>query len=271
MRRAVWVAVAMSAALEGCTSVPDHTNPWLGYKYGSSCLTGTVSDCFDALRDTNVAWSYYTALGVEDPDHYELGNWLGDYGFPPNGVDAHAIYANLADLQFGRDMNCVQSGQKTSCYVVNYGPPPFGPGSGSWPDVTGALHDALNFGTPFGTVAMVYDAARSEPNQVSFFAFGDKEEATADGGTFTRHNALLYSAALDSEGLKSVPRMCMACHGGTYDTSSNTATGAKFLPFDVFSFRYPNEAGYSFDEQQEALRKLNAAVAETNPGSPFET
>src|SRR5262245_34151516 len=62
--------------------------------------------------------------------------------------------------------------------------------------------------------------------------------------------------------------MCMACHGGTY-TSANDVMGSRFLPFDVFSFRYPDAAGWSFDEQQERLRKLNAIVASTDPGPPI--
>src|SRR5262249_22445110 len=54
---------------------------------------------------------------------------------------------------------------------------------------------------------------------------------------------LALAAALDREGFKSVPQMCMACHGGDYDTQTHEAQGASFLPFDVFSFLYSQKPG----------------------------
>jgi hypothetical protein len=181
MRRLVWisVAVAVSALVMGCNPLPDHGDAWLSYKYSFSC--GSYSDC-SVIANTDPAFSYYLGLGVADPNNYTLDMWLNENGFPGFGaVDAHAIFANLADLQFGRKMNCLQSGQKIACYVINYGQPPVVKDAnhggilvpnGSWPDITGALNDAINDNTPFGTVAMVYDPNISGPNKVAFYAFG---------------------------------------------------------------------------------------------------
>lgn len=153
-------------------------------------------------------------------------------------------------------------GQKIACYVTNYGHPPaiffrsIWQANGSWPDITDALNAAQDRNNPFGTVAMIYDPSKSGANQVSFYAFDLLGNLLAD-------------PALDGEGPKNVPRMCMACHGGTYDSVSNSATGASFLPFDPFNFRFPKNPSLTFDAQQESLRKLNALVLTTNPNQPI--
>jgi hypothetical protein len=46
-------------------------------------------------------------------------------------------------------------------------------------------------------------------------------------------------------------------------------TGASFLPFDPFNFRYPTDPAHTFDAQQESIRQLNALVLATNPNQPI--
>src|SRR5690349_16739779 len=79
----------------------------------------------------------------------------------------------------------------------------------------------------FGTVAMVYDPNGLGPyypgEYVGFYAFGKADD---DGDS-----PLIRSVALDGEGPKTVPGLCMNCHsggdhGGLYHSNS-------FLPFDV--------------------------------------
>lgn len=276
MRRAVWITLALAVAplLAGCPGVPGHETAWLSAKYSADC--GAHDDaCSTQLSDAGRAYWYYVRVGVPDPDTYTFDMWLTDSGFAGGSPVARAVYGNLADLQFGRDMNCTQSDQRIACYVLNFGYPPLRPGPDGrpepdprWPDITFALAEAVRPGLPLGAVAMIYDPGK-EPGPVSFYAFGDRFiDPDGDGVGETRSNALLYRVALDQEGEKSVPRMCMACHGGTYNTDIDTVTGAAFLPFDVFSFRFSDKPGFTFDEQQEELRKLNALVAATHPGQP---
>jgi hypothetical protein len=78
---------------------------------------------------------------------------------------------------------------------------------------------------------------------------------------------LAKSAALDSEGNKLVPQMCMACHGGTYINVTDQALGGSFLPFDVFTFLYSQKPGLTLNDQQEQFRQLNLLVKRTNPNS----
>lgn len=260
-------ALAATAFMAGCTTVPGHDNAWLSYKFATNCGSWQYPNCPSLNADVTAAINYYQGLGISSPDTYTLAMWQAANGFPAGAhPDAHAIYANLGDLQIGRDMNCLTSGSRVACYVTNYGPlPSWQPGGVSgnswhtfdaWPNITRALQDAITTFQPLGTVAMVYDPSISGPNQVSFYAF--------DAG-----GPLLYKANLDGEGPKSVPRMCMACHGGTYDANSDTASGSSFLPFDVFYFRFSANTGYTFEDQQEPLRKLNAIVASTNPNQPI--
>jgi hypothetical protein len=92
----------------------------------------------------------------------------------------------------------------------------------------------------------------TRPQLVRFYVYGP------DG-------SLAPAAALDREGNKLVPQMCMACHGGIYDNATDQALGASFLPFDVFSFLYSQKSGLTLNDQQEQFRQLNLLVKRTNP------
>ena len=181
--------------------------------------------------------------------------------------DAHAVYGNLGDLQIGRDMNCLKSANgNIACYVTNYGPPPFVDGlvnpewispTGEFPGLTQGIEDAIARRGPFATVAMVYNrsaAINQSPNAVTFFVFDGDDN-------------LVGSPALDGEGGKTNPRMCMACHGGTYDSVTHSVTGAQFLPFDMFYFEHSSQPGRTLNDQDqlEGYRKLNGLVNDTAP------
>jgi Bacterial Ig domain len=164
------------------------------------------------------------------------------------GGEIRGIYFNNGDLQLGRDMHCIpiNGGPDAACYVTNFGFSVFGGPQGQ-PD--GAIHDAIHNGAPLASVAMEYRAADA-PNAVKFFVFANND-------------ALLNAVALDSEGPKNVPHLCLACHGGTFH--NNNAENALFLPFDVFSFLYDQVEGNTLAAQQESFRKLNNLVKQTNP------
>ncbi|HXH65695.1 MAG TPA: hypothetical protein VNI81_00745 [Candidatus Limnocylindrales bacterium] len=281
MRCTKWITLSLFAVvafLAGCGDVPDHSDAWLSFKYGFHC--GDASHC-PGLSDFDETDRYYQTLGIADPHNYVFEQWLSDNGFVDGAQVVRGAYANLGDLQIGRDMNCVTTGTKTACYVENKGPVPalfsgdLTDGGGDWPDITLALQEVdgtFSAVHPFATVAMVYDSAITGPNQVSFYVF---QQACGGDPQVCGRNLLTELARLDGDNnkeavLKSVPRMCMACHGGTYDTNSHTATGSSFLPFDVFFFRYSGKDGFTFDDQAESFRKLNAMVAATKPTAAIQ-
>lgn len=193
------------------------------------------------ISDTREATEYYTTISAPPT----LNQWKSTYGFS-GADDTTAIYYNAGDLGFGREMHCRKHGADVACYVVNHGLGPGGP-------VQPSIADAIANRNSLPTVAMVYhDARNGSPNDVTFYVYDQA-------------GALVNGVALDSEGDKFMPTMCLACHGGYYDWTSNAVIGGNFLPFDTESFRYSPQPGYTFADQQEKFRHLNALVRATKP------
>ncbi len=199
---------------------------------------------------TTEAGEYYSTVGAT-PGKSDLTKWKTANGFPSQGAAADEVraeYFNAQDLNLGRDTHCRQTSPgHLACYQNNSGPPPGQPG---FPDAQAALNDMVTGKPPFATVAMDQEAN----GNVNFYAYKD------DG-------QLVPAVVLDNEGPKAMPNVCTACHGGRYDATSNTVSGASFLPFDVFGFVYATAPGFSLNDQQENFRKLNALVKSTNPNS----
>ncbi len=192
------------------------------------------------------AGQYYAAIGA--PATFNA--WKSAYGFPGAG-DVTAIYYNAGDLGFGREMHCRKNGSGTTytvaCYVVNHG-------LGAATPVDFALEAALTGQHNLPVVAMTYSRALDGlADDVKFYIY----DAVS--------GARLNSVPLDSEGEKFAPQMCLACHGGIYDSVGNNVYNANFLPFDAASFQYSGQAGYTLADQQEELRRFNAFVKDTNP------
>lgn len=214
------------ATLSIANAFPPNSSPWLSRP---------------GLSDNTEATEYYTTLGAPAT----LSQWKTTYGFTDSN-DIDAIYYNAGDLGFGREMHCRKSGADAACYVVNHGLGPAGPAQ---PAVADAIANQNNL----GTVAMVYhNTQNGSPNDITFYIY-------APSGVLTT------GVSLDGEGDKFLPNMCLACHGGTYNPTSNATSDANFLPFDVESFRYSPQPGYTLADQQEAFRQLNALVRDTNP------
>ncbi|MCY1034263.1 hypothetical protein OV207_22600 [Corallococcus sp. BB11-1] len=186
-----------------------------------------------------------------------LNAFLTKYGF--GAPDLTATYYNDGDLGLGREMHCryftTPSGETgAACYVKNYaardnGKVVFGG------DSNVALQDAVARTNSFATVAMVYQPPANNPNSVQFIVYDALGARTPE-------------AVLDNTGRhKTVPNNCLSCHGvnATYDASTHTVSGASFLPFDVFSFRYSSATGFTSAAQASALRQLNNLVKRTEP------
>jgi len=268
------LCTVLALILTGC-SVPNHEKVWFSYtRFDQGC--DNLANC-SKLTDEAAASQYYRSIGAEDYNgnpYFNLEQWKQTFGYYDSTV-VRAVYGNKLDLQFGRDMNCWQPADyQVACYVSNYGPPPFTGGrenelweqialpTGVFDAVEGDIHKS------FGTVAMVYSSGGGVyKDHVAFYAFG---KADADG-----NSPLIRSVALDGEGPKTVPGMCMNCHSG--GDHGDAYHQDNFLPFDVQSFSfnagYISDSGYfhdvptdfNLDNQQEAFRQLNALVLKTNP------
>ncbi len=133
--------------------------------------------------------------------------------------------------------------------MTNYGSPTDG-----LADATTALNDAIAGHNPFATVAMDYWPL-SANNKVRFY-------------TYNAAGTLLTQAQLDTEGNKPIPGLCLSCHSGTYNASTNSVTGAKFLPFDLNAFGFASSGAFSRSGQEQAFRQLNSLLRTSETLAP---
>jgi len=192
----------------------------------------------------------------------------------PNPGESCAVYFNNGDLKFGRDMHCrvTKPNGATACYVSNFNSNTGSVGSN---DAVGAVANALAYEAsgqtspqPIATVMMEYD-----PNPADKL-FGVQFWAYNGAGAY------ISAAALDSEGAKPLPGICLGCHQGNYTVGTgNVASGAQFLPFDLDSFLdgagtlgtpFPTDASTAFVTSQQssfhALNNMISAIAQSeNP------
>lgn len=215
---------------------------------------------FISLRGTSAPAAYYTTIdptGAKDT----LTKWkTANHMNVGPGPFVNARYYNEQDLRFGRDMNCRRHlfTGKVACYVANYGDPSATPGPAAGDDPTPSLAATL---------------ARDPAGLVATVAMEFRPGASTDSVTFYAFNAAgdrVEQAILDSQGPKSMPGLCLACHGGVYDSGTNSVTGAKFLPFDLDNFKYSTTAPYTKADQQDEFRALNSIVLATRPSDAIE-
>ena len=200
---------------------------------------------------------YYAATNAP----LTLTAFKNKYGFPSGEVTA--TYYNNGDLGLGREMHCktyLASGilLSVACYVTNYSGVHDATGKGVAAfNVASStvLADAVARQHSFATVAMTYEPTGGA-NAVKFVVYG------ANG-------ARANTAQLDSTANNtSIPNNCLACHGinSSYSSASNSVSAeARFLPFDPFSFEFSTAAGFTFDDQADEIRRLNALIKYTNP------
>jgi CSLREA domain-containing protein len=220
------VLIFSAMTLSVVSAFPPNSSPWLTIK-------GTGDD--------TEAGQYYATIAAPAT----LSAWKTAYGFTGTN-DTSAIYYNGGDLGFGREMHCRKNGLDVACYVVNHGL-----GAAAPADLS--VNAAIANQNTLPVVAMVYkNALNGQPNDVSFYIYDQT-------------GARVNKVALDSEGDKYVPYLCLPCHGGDYDSFTDSVSNANFLPFDVASFKYSQQAGYTLADQQEKFRQLNSMVRDTNP------
>ena len=188
---------------------------------------------------TGLIWDGYCFIGTNSPDGLPGATPAenGNYDYPLPGAQEEALIAAV-----GPGGNYFQIG---SSLTLKYNGPP------------GRLFLRTNDNMPGNGSGAFAVYIQIQRQSVKFYVYDNQDFRT-------------NAAALDREGFKSVPQMCMACHGGVYNTQTNEAYGASFLPFDVFSFKYSQEPGLTLNDQQEQFRQLNRLVKNTNP-SPDNT
>jgi hypothetical protein len=205
---------------------------------------------------------YYASIGAPK----NLDDFKTKYGFPTDEVTA--TYYNDGDLGFGREMHCrlffAVYGFGVACYVKNFGDREK---HGAFPaDPRLALELAASGHNHFATVAMVYTPPNRD-NAIQFMVYGPENSKPG------LNEALQLNAQLDEGGEnKSIPNNCLACHGisSTVKLAANplpntpvVSEHARFLPFDMYSFKYSTIPSLSLAAQQPKFELLNLLVSLT--------
>jgi hypothetical protein len=224
-------------------------------------LTGPVGQ-FAPPNGEQIATDYYNTIDPGNATNPTLSVWWTNHGFAADGSGGtRAAYLNHNDLGFGRDMNCKKTGNDLACYVTNYGAPDQNPTNAD---------DALNqvAAKRGATVAMEYKNTESADRRVRFFVYAGGDPTTA---------GKLKFADLDGLGPKSVPHLCLVCHGGTYDSGSNNALQARFREFDLQSFKYSGGRSWDYPPSADnnslaaneltAFATLNQLVRDVQPNT----
>jgi hypothetical protein len=76
--------------------------------------------------------------------------------------------------------------------------------------------------------------------------------------------------ALDQEGPKPIPQMCMSCHGGSYHFDADRVTDASFLPFELSNLIFSQNPNFTAGAQEDKFRELNRLVTLTRPLDPTD-
>lgn len=196
--------------------------------------------------------AYYQAIGAPAT----LAQFLSTYGLDDPATPTLTYY-NLGDLATGREIRCkphtTAAGTGVACTTFNYGP--FGSAEADALDLAVTGRMAGGGKGAFANVSMVYDPPITAPNAVKFMVFN------AAG-------ALQTSAQLDTRGDNtSIPNNCINCHGsdGSYDASTHSVIGARFLPFDPSAWVFSDRAGMTRSDQEAAIRTLNQTFLAAAP------
>lgn len=234
------------------------------YSFAASNLT-ELEPGTDPVALNAATTAYYNQV---DPQGLRetLTEFQTQNGFPTNEI--HAVYANSADLGFGRDMHCRKfpasdSQDDVACYVTNYGFEPT-------PDGLDFVNAATNNG-PGATVAMEWSRIEvgtgfTPYRVVKFYVF-------AAGGA-----SRLLSIDLDGYGERPIPQLCVVCHGGdvpggtspAFPDAASVNMGSVFIPFDLSGFTILDGVVPALDKinQQLAFRRLNEEIVlATQPGA----
>jgi len=224
-------------------------------------LTGPYGQ-FAPSNGEQIATDYYNTIDPGGASFPTLASWWTGHGFNADGTGGtRAAYLNHNDLGFGRDMNCKQTGSDLACYVTNYGLPDQNPANAD----AAETQDATKRGA---TVAMEYKASEPSDFRVRFFVYAPGDPNAA---------GKLKFADLDGLGPKSVPHLCIVCHGGSYDDGANNVQYARFREFDLQSFKYSGGRSWDYPPSPDnnsltaneltAFATLNQLVRDIQPNS----
>ena len=249
---------------------------------GDEELDFTESD----IDETDYARAYYDVVDPGDA-RTTAQDFIALHGL--DTPDEHVIFRDSKDLGYGRDMYMVSypntecGGQVIAFFVRNFSVKivdgfAYGP-----VNLEAAIEEDLTH--HFGSNAIEWsrgldssagDTCSPEP-MAKFYTY--RADYSSPGAVHPR----LDRVDLDARGAKAMPQPCVSCHGGKLrplDSNGNFThahaedatnqlgdTKARLQAFEVDTFEFSEESGYTRAELEEGLRKMNLAVYCTYPES----
>jgi mono/diheme cytochrome c family protein len=217
------------------------------------------------INSVAYAEQYYRAV---DPDNERttLDAWKTKNGFD-QGHDVHVIFRDTKDLGYGRDMYARRNNDGSLAFYVNNFVVAVGEGN---PANYGPLNllaaTDQNFDYHLGSNAIEFSAIDpSDPDSekiLKFFTFSadDNQEI----------QPRITSADLDGRGIKHMPSICLACHGGNLlplnqDGSFNELSlkSAKLNQLELDSFEFMDVGEFSEENQQVGIKTINQWVRDS--------
>ncbi len=230
------------------------------FTHPTDFLTYGADGVLTNVTDSTTADAYYQAI---DPGNKKafFGDWLAQNGINLADPNTYTLagYFNAIDLGFGRRMIVSKDG--TAWAVTNHR----------------TADDAVNDVNPIAAVTMEYKPDATTGTSFTKFYVYDRGHQVVNPATGLLDNPRVNKADLDGGGAKSVPGLCLVCHGGR--NPANVAAGqpypnpggnvhAHFLPFDLDALQYSSNPSFTRAAQQDTFRKLNQSVLNievTNP------
>jgi hypothetical protein len=187
-----------------------------------------------------------------------------------------AVFGDLADLYRGRRVGCVQRGtgaaSSTFCWASTAPHDALAIFGGADPVSLDPVNDArVSFSaqTRYDNVSVIVQT----PQETHFLVLGGRPCRFVGSGYDCTNGGLRGKPDihLDSQGPRSVPHVCLACHGGRFDPATGRVTGATLLALDPSGFGFSDPISISSipgsprSRQEENIRLINLAVF-TSPG-----
>jgi hypothetical protein len=220
------------------------------------------------ISSATYAQAYYDAVDPQQ-ERNTLEKWKQRNGFYDNDPAiriTHIVFRDALDLGYGRDMYVLKnSNTGRMAFMVNNYIVALQPGS------------SVNYGPLNVDAAISGDKRYFKGTNAIEFSPANEDSTSPNGSmkitkffTFDTSGNRLTSADLDGRGVKHMPGMCWACHGGqTMPLDENgkfqaiSLRSAKYNILGVAEFDYSLQDGYHRDQMEDDFRLVNSYVKES--------
>ncbi|MES2917561.1 MAG: hypothetical protein V4729_02970 [Pseudomonadota bacterium] len=231
--------------------------------------TGLLDLPLTPISSASYAQAYYDAVDPEE-ERETLEGWKtrnGFYANDPANTITHVVFRDALDLGYGRDMYVLRNSNtgRTAFFVNNY-IVALQPGA------------ATNYGPLNVDAAIAQDLRYFKGSNAIEFSPADEDNPGDTNGsmkitkffTYDVAGKRLTSADLDGRGVKHMPGMCWACHGGqtlplTPDNKfqPQSLRSAKLNILGVADLEFSLQDGFHRDQLEDRLRLMNSYVKDS--------